>query len=96
MAMCADHSLQKQTWKEGQEQLMSLWSDSLFWYGTENGYPVQPGSQRRKSNGTHIRGDQTSCCSAFLLRQEDFLLVCSQNKNEMRVASWTRNNQPEN
>lgn len=42
----------------------------------------------------HIRGDQTSCCSALLLRQA--LLVCSQNKNEMRVASWTRNNQPEN
>lgn len=103
MATCADHSLQKQTWKEGQEQLMSLWSDSVFWYGTENGYPIQPGSQRRKSNGTHIRDDQTSCCSAFLLRQA--LLVCSQNKNEMnygvfgqgmRVASWTRNNQPEN
>ena len=100
--MCADYSFQKQTQKDGQEQLMSLWSDSVFCYGRENGYAFQPGSQRRKSNGTHLRDDQTSFCSAFLLRQA--LLVSSQNKNGtsygdfgqgIKVASWTRNNQPE-
>jgi len=94
--MCTDYYFQKQTQKNGHEQLMSLWSNSVFCYGKENGYPFQPGSHRRKSDGTHLRDDKTSCFSAFLVRQT--LLISSQNKNgrnygefgQKKVASWAR------
>lgn len=92
MAVCADSWFQKQTQKDAWEQLMSHWSDSVFGYGRENGYPFQPGSQRRKSNGTYLRDDQTSCCSAFLLKNGTNYGDFGQG---IKVSSWTKNNQPE-